>query len=101
MPATESSHRVPPPEGTKSVSARELLVLLADHFKLTPGRYSLVMELQISAGMIGPSPTDVLPGAMIRLAEIGIAPTDSDGPMTIEVPAATKARAATRKREAE
>lgn len=70
--------------------------VLVKHFGLHEGLYNLAVELQIAAGAVGPDAGPKLPGAIIGISSIGLTPTATPGPLTIDAklvnPAKTRSK---------
>lgn len=55
------------------LTLRDLTALLIKHYDLHEGLYNLLIEYQIGVGPVGPSPDQMLPGAMIAIRGAGLA----------------------------
>jgi len=66
------------------VSLREIATMLVKRYGLHEGLWDLSVEFQVGIGPMGPSPSDILPGAMFRLSRIGLAPAIQPGPQTVD-----------------
>ncbi|MBB6243091.1 hypothetical protein [Rhodanobacter sp. MP1X3] len=63
---------------------RELTVLLVKHYGYHEGKYDLLVEYQIGAGPIGPTPENRVPGIMVGFAKLGLSTSTQDGPLTVD-----------------
>lgn len=86
MSTTDSTRSLdtPSPWAVDPVSLRVLSELLVKHYDLHSGRYDLLIEFRIGTGAVGPDETSTLPGAMIGVSRIGLAPSQKDGPTTVD-----------------
>lgn len=66
------------------LSMRDLAGVLVKHYDLHEGHFDLLVEFQIGMGAVGPDPTSLTPGAMIGVSRIGLMPSKSDGPTTVD-----------------
>lgn len=64
---------------TKEVT-RSLIGYLGVH----EGHFALSVEFAFTAGGVGPSPEETMPGAIIGLSKVGIVETDQPGPNTVD-----------------
>ncbi len=80
-PESNASPVAPP------ISMRELTRLLVKHYGLTEGTYSLLVEYQIGTGGVGPDKDNLLPGAMIGVARVGLVPAAANGPNSVDASA--------------
>ncbi len=67
------------------LSIQELGKVLAKHYGLTEGKYDVVIEFAIGMGAIGPTPETRVPGAMVGVRKIGLIPTETVTPLTIDL----------------
>lgn len=65
------------------LSMRELATVLVKHYGLKQGDYDLLVEYQIGTGAVGPDKDNMMPGAMIGVARIGLIPATTIGPTTV------------------
>jgi hypothetical protein len=72
------------PATIQNLKLKELLELLIRHFDIHEGVYDISVDFQVGVGAIGPSPDQLLPGAMIGVSAIGIAAADKAGPNTAD-----------------
>lgn len=84
QPSSETPQQAVQPELIGMISLKELAVLLVRHNGIHQGLYDVSVEFQIGVGSVGPSPSDVLPGAMIGVNRIGLAKAPQEGPNTID-----------------
>ena len=66
------------------LNMHQLTQVLVRHYGLTQGLFDLVVEFQIGTGAVGPDKDRLLPGAMIGLARVGLAPAKVRGPSTVD-----------------
>lgn len=66
------------------LSMRDLASVLVKHYGIHEGRFDLLVEFQIGMGAVGPDPTALTPGAMIGVSRIGLMPSKTDGPTTVD-----------------
>lgn len=76
---SETPELVAPP-----LAMQQLAALLVKHYGLHEGKFDLSVEFKIGVGAVGPSKNDVLPGAVVGVAKVGLAPSEEDGPMTVD-----------------
>nr|WP_320132342.1 hypothetical protein [uncultured Holophaga sp.] len=81
--ATERKARKAKEIELKPISMSDVAKILAKHYGLKSGLYSLVVEFKIGTGMVGPKDEKV-PGAMIGVSSLALVPATESGPMTIE-----------------
>jgi hypothetical protein len=62
----------------------ELGKLLVKHYGLVEGKYDVLVEFGIGTGAVGPTPETRVPGAMIGVNKIGLIPTKTVSPLTID-----------------
>lgn len=86
----------PAPIGTP-LSMRDLAAVLVKHYGLHEGRYDLLIEFQIGMGAVGPDPTALTPGAMIGVSRVGLMPSQTDGPTTVDAAIVNPAKKARKK----
>lgn len=65
-------------------SHKDLITLLLKDQGIHEGMYDISIELQIAVGGFGPTPEQVLPGAMLGVSRIGIAKAHQVGPNTVD-----------------
>lgn len=65
-------------------SLRELAEILIRHQGIHSGNYELSINFQIAVGAVGPSESNVLPGAMIGVSGFGLVPAMLTGPNTVD-----------------
>ena len=66
------------------LSMRALATLLVKHYGLRQGEFDLLVEYQIGIGAVGPDKDNMLPGAMIGVARVGLVSTTQVGPTTVD-----------------
>jgi len=74
-------------EGTKpeeEMTLKELTALLIKHFDHHEGLYDLAFHLQIATGSIGPDKDNLLPGAMLGIAGVGLKWAEKLSPNTLD-----------------
>jgi hypothetical protein len=65
-------------------SLRELAEILIQHHGIHSGNYDISINFEIAVGAIGPSPSNLLPGAMIGVSGFGLVPAMVAGPNTVD-----------------
>jgi hypothetical protein len=82
------------------LSMKELTAVLAKHYGLKAGKYDLEIEFQIGTGPVGPSKEELVPGVILGVKCIGLAPAKQPAPSSVDValPAAEKLPAPPKKR---
>lgn len=65
-------------------SLRELVEILIRHQDIRSGNYELSINFQIAVGAVGPSESNLLPGAMIGVSGFGLVPAMVTGPNTVD-----------------
>ena len=65
------------------IPLRDLTALLVKHLGMHEGLWDVAFEIQMGIGQFGPTPSDVLPGAMMRVARVGLAKAQQIGPLTV------------------
>lgn len=78
MSSTESKVANPEPIALKQVGE-----LLVKHYGFHEGLWDVGVEIQAAIGQFGSPPTDVLPGAMFRIARLGLTKAAQIGPFTV------------------
>lgn len=84
-------------------SLRDLAEILIRHQGIHSGNYELSINFQIAVGAVGPSESNVLPGAMIGVSGFGLVPAMITGPNTVDAAIANplpKKRASTEPKRA-
>lgn len=66
------------------LSLKELGEVLVEHYGYHAGLWDVAIEFQLAVGRIGPVPDNSLPGAMLGVSRIGLAPAQQVGPATID-----------------
>lgn len=62
----------------------DVATMLVKHFGYHEGLYDLAFEFQIAVGRIGPTPANLLPGAMLGIARLGLARAEVLNPGTVD-----------------
>lgn len=76
---------VQPPIPVQSpLTLKELAELLVKHYRLTEGKFDLLVEFQFAAGQFGPDPSHLSPAMMVGVSKLGLIPSPQDGPLTID-----------------
>jgi hypothetical protein len=67
------------------VSLKEIGALLVKHYGFHDGLWDVAVEIQVGVGQFGAAPADAapLPGAMFRIARIGLTKAPQVGPLTV------------------
>lgn len=81
------------------LSIKDLTEILVKHQNLHEGLYDLNVEFMMGFGQIGPTPEQVLPGAMLGLSRFGLNKVEHVGPNTVDAAVANplkKTRAKTK-----
>lgn len=76
---------------------RDLAAVLIRHYGLHEGLYDLLIEFQVGVGAVGPDPTALTPGAMIGVSRVGLIPSRSKGPTTVDAAIINPTKKAPRK----
>lgn len=63
---------------------RELAEILIRHQGIHTGNYDMSVNFEIAVGAVGPSPSNVLPGAMVGVSGFGLVPAMVAGPNTVD-----------------
>ena len=66
------------------LTIQELGRVLVKHYGLVEGKYDVLIEFGIGIGAVGPTPETRVPGAMVGVNKIGLIPTDTVSPLTID-----------------
>jgi hypothetical protein len=66
------------------LSLKELAVLLVKHYGLNMGIYNLSLTYRYGSAAIGPNENDVSPGVVIGLSEVGLVPSSTIGPSSVD-----------------
>lgn len=83
--STETENPVWPAADVNSpLTMRDLAALLVKHYGIHEGQYDLVIEFQIGTGAVGPAPDALTPGAMIGVSKVGLIPSKTKGPTTVD-----------------
>lgn len=69
---------------TNPLTLPELATVLIKHHGLHEGLFDLTIEFSIAVGAVGPSAEQRLPGAMLGVSRIGLAPAQTTGPNTVD-----------------
>jgi hypothetical protein len=63
---------------------KELTAALVKHYDLHEGLYDLYLEYQFAFGNFGPSPSQVVPSAVVGLSKLGVTRVTQTGPLTVD-----------------
>lgn len=74
----------PPKPVEKPLSMLDLAAILVKHYGLHNGCYDLMVEFQIGAGPVGPQNGTRMPGAMVGVSRVGLIPSRTGGPTTVD-----------------
>lgn len=74
------------------LTLKQLGELLVRHYKIKTGKYEVLVEFQFGAGAVGLQPEQKIPGLVIGVNRIGLTPTTTDGPNTIDASKIRKGR---------
>lgn len=88
------------PELLNQKSLQELATLLVKDADLHEGLFEVSLEIQIAIGAVGPTPTDLLPGALVGVKSVGLRPTSKANPFTVDAAVVNPPSVAPRKRVA-
>lgn len=66
------------------LSLEDLAVLLVKHYGLSEGTYDLLLQYQIGTGAVGPDKDHLVPGVMMGVSHVGLAPSTKSGPSTVD-----------------
>ena len=66
------------------LSMRDLAGVLVKHYGIHEGHFDLLIEFQIGMGAVGPDPSALTPGAMIGVSRVGLIPSKTEGPTTVD-----------------
>ena len=67
---------------------KELLEMLVKQAGVHEGKWTISINFGFSAGIIGPSPEELSPGAVVAIQQIGIQRASPDAPEAITIDAA-------------
>lgn len=84
MSTKKKSKEIPPKPVESPLTIQELGKVLAKHYGLVEGKYDVLIEFGVGIGAIGPTPETRVPGAMIGVNKIGLIPTKTVTPLTID-----------------
>lgn len=73
----------PTPVGAP-LGIKELTAALIKHYGLHEGLYDLYLEYQFAFGNLGPSPSEVVPSAVVGLSKLGVTKVAQTGPLTVD-----------------
>ena len=65
------------------LDTKELIGILIREMGLHEGHFSLAVEFAFTAGNVGPSPDQTMPGAIIGISKIGIVESEIPTPNTV------------------
>lgn len=66
------------------LNSREITEVLIKHYNLHAGKYDLLIEFQIGTAMLGPSPDEVCPTAMVGVSRLGLVESITETPNTVD-----------------
>ena len=72
------------PTSPENFSLRELAEILIRHKGVHDGTYEVSVHFQVAVGAVGPSESNLLPGAMIGVSGLGLVPAMAPGPNTVD-----------------
>ena len=64
-------------------SLKQLTEILVKEQGLTEGLYDMSVDFQVAVGGVGPSPSEIYPGALIGVAGFGLLRASVEGPHTV------------------
>lgn len=73
----------PVPAG-EPLDIKQLTAALIKHYNIHEGLYDLFLEYRMGFGVFGPSPTDILPSAILGLSKLSITRVAQLGPLTVD-----------------
>lgn len=82
--STDKVEVVTQPPVATPLSLQDLATVLIKHYGLHEGCYDLMIEFQIGVGAVGPAPEALSPGVMIGVSKVGLIPSKSTGPATVD-----------------
>lgn len=84
MPTKKQAAEIDGTKPEEEMTLNELTALLIKHFDHHEGRYDLAIHLQIATGAIGPDKDNLLPGAMLGIAGVGLKRVETLGSNTLD-----------------
>lgn len=66
------------------LSMKELVAVLVKHYGLTEGKYDLGIEFQIGTGPVGPNTEEMMPGVILGVKSVGLAPAKGDTSTSVD-----------------
>ncbi len=72
------------PRTLTPLSLHELTEVLVRHYGLTEGKFDLLINYQVGAGMFGPTANEAGPGLAVSLQQIGLALSPSPNHLTVD-----------------
>lgn len=66
------------------IPLRDITALLVKHLGMHEGLWDVAFEIQVGIGQFGPTAPDLLPGAMMRIARVGLTKAQQIGPLTVD-----------------
>lgn len=79
------------------LSMRDLAAVLVRHYGIHEGFYDLLIEFQIGTGAVGPDPAALTPGVMIGASRVGLIPSKTTGPTTVDASVVNPAKKSRKK----
>lgn len=80
------------------LDTKEITRLLIKAMGVHEGHFMLSVEFAFTAGNVGPSPEQAMPGAIMGISRIGIVACDAAGPNTVDAAEANPKKAARAKK---
>lgn len=84
MSTKKTQKEIPRKPVENPLTIQELGKVLVKHYGLVEGKYDVLIEFGVGIGAIGPTPETRVPGAMIGVNKIGLIPTETVTPLTID-----------------
>jgi hypothetical protein len=82
--ATASTNKIVTPPSSGMINLPDLAVVLIRHFGYHEGHYELAFEFSVAIGAVGPSPNELLPGAMFGVRAIGLNRVEQPSPGSVD-----------------
>lgn len=74
------------------LTMQELGALILEHQGIREGLFDVKIEFQLATGGVGPNPIQLLPGIIIGISKIGLAPSDKPNASTLDASKLSKSR---------
>lgn len=84
MPTKQRSKDLAETQPENSLSLDELTAVLVRHFDIHEGFYDLAVQFRVGTGAFGPDQDQLLPGAAITVARVGLNEVPKLGPKSID-----------------